>query len=110
MLVILLIVMLVNTAALAALLFGYQWEPKEEEPEEIAEPEEIELPQEVPKERDRPLTTELEKPVYAARVAAGSNGELVTEVNAAKAKEDNLVTLRDVREAVRQIPSALINQ
>ena len=107
MLVILLIVMLVNTAALAALLFGYQWEPKEEEPEEIAEPE---LPQEVPKEQDRPLTTELEKPVYAARVAAGSNGELVTEVNAAKAKEDNLVTLRDVREAVRQIPSALINQ
>ena len=107
MLIILLVLTLVNTAALAALLFGYQWEPKEEEPEEIAEPE---LPQEVPKERDRPLTTELEKPVYAARVAAGSNGELVTEVNAAKTGEDNLVTLRDVREAVRQIPSALINQ
>ncbi|KKK76675.1 hypothetical protein LCGC14_2861270 [marine sediment metagenome] len=104
MLIILLIVMLVNTAALAALLVGYQWTPKEEEPEEI------ELPQEVPKELDRPLTTELEKPVYAARVAAGSNGELVTEVNAAKTGEDNLVTLRDVREAVRQIPSALINQ
>ncbi|KKL64559.1 hypothetical protein LCGC14_2163740, partial [marine sediment metagenome] len=84
MLIILLVLTLVNTAALAALLFGYQWEPKEEEPEEIAEPEEIELPQEVPKERDRPLTTELEKPVYAARVAAGANGELVTEVNAAK--------------------------
>ena len=125
------------------------------------------------------LVTELQKPAYAARVAAGSNGELVTEVNAAKpfskrwrpvavdefkaivagklgaltsqqrevlrillqgdsvdledsdiraaleviftdtavrtalaavAREDDLVSLRDVRDAVRQIPAALVNQ
>ncbi|KKM25242.1 hypothetical protein LCGC14_1596950 [marine sediment metagenome] len=125
------------------------------------------------------LVTELQKPAYAARVAAGANGELVTEVNAANpfskrwrpvavdefkaivagklgalssqqrevlrillqgdsvdledsdiraalegiftdaavrtalaavAREDDLVTLNQVREAVRQIPAALVNQ
>ena len=124
------------------------------------------------------LITELEKPAYAARVASGANGELVTQLNTAKpvpkrnrpitaeefnaivaskivsrnvpqrdtlrilfqsgsvnygdaevktaieamftdsadqaaliaaSLEDDLVTLRDVREAVRQIPEALIN-
>ena len=43
----LLVITLVNTAALTALLFGYSWKPKEEEPE---------LPQEIPVERERPFT------------------------------------------------------
>ena len=30
------------------------------------------------------LVTELQKPAYAARVASGANGELVTQLNAAK--------------------------
>ena len=125
------------------------------------------------------LITELQKPAYAARVASGANGELVTQLNAAKpftkrwrpvsvndfkavvagklsglssqqrevlrillqgdsvdlkdtnirttlegiftdagirtalaakAREDDLVTLNEIREAVRQIPAALVNQ
>ena len=43
----LLVITLVNTAALTALLFGYRWTPKVEEPE---------LPQEIPVERERPFT------------------------------------------------------
>ena len=125
------------------------------------------------------LVAELNLPAYAARVASGANGELVTELNtvkpfprrfvpiavddfkaivagelpgltspqrevlrillqgdavnlgdievrttlegiftdpavraalAAVAREDDLVTLREVRDAVKQIPAALVNQ